>query len=226
ALNVMADALGLQRDSVYNRSAFFSSYARLCFASLRQPLPEASRIITSDDVFDYMLNLRTLNEGIDARREDLLEQYWHDRRSEFKLNSIEDYEALKAVNLSKSKTPSKYLKARLMQNVRTQSNGESASFYFIHRIQDGALYLLDEPENSLSPSRQIELAEYIERQARFFGCQFVIATHSPFMLAMKGAVVYDMESAPARVRPWTQLPAMRQTFELFMRHRDAFEQAD
>ncbi len=36
------------------------------------PIPENSRIITSDDVFDYMLNIRTFNEGIDQKREELL----------------------------------------------------------------------------------------------------------------------------------------------------------
>ena len=34
-----------------------------------------SRIITSDDVFDFMLNLRSINEGINQKREDLFEEY-------------------------------------------------------------------------------------------------------------------------------------------------------
>lgn len=72
-----------------------------------------------------------------------------------------------------------------MDNVREQSNGESAFRYFIEKMEENGLYLLDEPENSLSPERQLELMQYIEDSARFFGCQFVISTHSPFFLTMR-----------------------------------------
>ena len=68
AINVIAETLKLDRDTRFNRSAFFDDYTALCTPELRQPIPENSRIITSDDVFDYMLNLRALNEGIDLRR--------------------------------------------------------------------------------------------------------------------------------------------------------------
>lgn len=43
------------------------------------------------------------------------------------------------------------------------------------KIKDNGLYLLDEPENSLSPEKQQELVRFLEDSARFFGCQFVIA---------------------------------------------------
>ncbi len=50
--------------------------------------------------------------------------------------------------------------ATLPANVRTRSNGESALAVFSERIRENALYLLDEPENSLSPARQLELARF------------------------------------------------------------------
>jgi len=170
-----------------------------------------------------MLNLRALNEGIDARREELFKEYLDDKYSDFKYRTMEDYERLKKVNLSRRKTQSKYVRARLMDNPREQSNGESAFFYFTNKIQDDGLYLLDEPENSLSPIRQQELVEYLENQARFFGCQFIIATHSPFLLAMRGALVYDMDSDPVRPSRWTCLPAVRAYYDFFKRHEDDFE---
>lgn len=55
------------------------------------------------------------------------------------------------------------------------------------RLEEDGLYILDEPENSLSPQKQIELARFLEDSARFFGCQFFISTHSPFLLAIKGS---------------------------------------
>lgn len=223
AINVIAETLGLLRDALYNRSAFFDDYVRMCYYELRTPIPTNSRIITSDDVFDYMLNLRAVNEGIDQRREELFQEWLSDKYAEFKVRSLEDYEQLKRVNMARSKTQSRYVRKRLMDNVREQSNGESAFFYFTHKIEENGLYLLDEPENSLSPERQLELLEFLENSARFFGCQFVIATHSPFLLSMRGAAVYDMDAEPVCRRRWTELPAVRAYWSFFWHHQREFE---
>ena len=225
AINVIAETLALQRDTRFNRSAFFEDYTALCRYKLRSSVPGTSRIITSDDVFDYMLNLRALNEGIDLRREELFEEYLSDKYSDFKYRTMEDYEQLKRVNMARSKTQSRYVRARLMDNPREQSNGESAYFYFTSKIQENGLYLLDEPENSLSPQRQQELVQFLEDSARFFGCQFIIATHSPFLLSMRGARIYDLDADPVCTARWTELPAVRAYYEFFQKHAQAFESA-
>ena len=59
ALNVIAETLRLERDTLYNRSNFFEDYTALCSYETIEPLPAVSRLITSDDVFDLMLNLRS-----------------------------------------------------------------------------------------------------------------------------------------------------------------------
>lgn len=223
ALNVMAEALELGRDTLFNRSPFWEDYIRLCDWECRASVPPESRVITSDDVFDYMLNLRALNQGIDNRREELFQEYLDDKYSDFKYRTLEDYEQLKRVNLSRRKTQSRYVRARLMDNPREQSNGESAFFYFTQKIGENGLYLLDEPENSLSPQRQQELCSFLSDSARFFGCQFIIATHSPFLLAMQGACVYDLDGDPVTPRRWTELPAVRAYYDFFARHRAAFD---
>ena len=223
ALNVMAEKLSLMRDAPYNRSSFFEDYVRICRAETRAPVPMESRVITSDDVFDFMLNLRAINSGVDDRREELMREYLDNRHSGFQLKSLEDYEQLRKVNKARSRTQSRYMRAYLQNNTREQSNGESAFYYFTNRIGENALYLLDEPENSLSPLRQAELVRFMEDSVRFFGCQFVISTHSPFLLAMKGARVYDLDADPAAVRKWTELPAMRAYYEFFREHEEAFE---
>ena len=222
ALNVIAEALSLARDAAYNRTPFYERYIRACSWEATN-VPAGSRIVTSDDVFDFMLNLRALNDGLDERRDELVDQYWQDRHADFRLTSLKDYERLKQVNMSRRLTPSRYLKNRMMENVREQSNGESASFYFESRMEDGLLLLLDEPENSLSAARQRALAQTIFERARFFGCQFVLATHSPFLLAIPGAKVYDLDASPVRSRRWTELSAVRETYAFFKEHADAFE---
>ena len=55
-----------------------------------------------------------------------------------------------------------------------------------------ALYLLDEPEVSLSPANQVALAQEINELTHYLGCQFIIATHSPFMLGTLDAKIYNL----------------------------------
>ena len=222
ALNVIGETLGLKRDTLYNRSNFFETYTKMCDYETPQPVPKHSRIITSDDVFDYMLNLRSLNQGIDRRREDMFEEYLDNRYSHFQMRSLEDYEQLKKVVSARGKTQSKYVRANLMDNVREHSNGESAFLYFSEKIQENGLYLLDEPEHSLSPERQQELLRFLEDSARFFGCQFIIATHSPFLLSMKGAKIYDLDENPVDVKRWTELGNVRAYFTFFKEHEREF----
>lgn len=225
ALNVMAEKLGLPRDTPYNRSNFFEDYTDRCDFRLAGPtasLPAASRVITSDDVFDFMLNIRTLNQGIDRKREELFDEYLEAKYSHFQMRSLADYEELKKVNLSRSKTQSKFVREMLMDNVREHSNGESAFLYFQEKMQEAGLYLLDEPENSLSPERQQELAQFLENSARFFDCQLIIATHSPFLLAIHGAKIYDLDEDPVDVKKWTQLSNVRAYYDFFQAHSREF----
>lgn len=222
ALNVIAEKLVLERDTLYNRSNFFEDYTGMCSYEVTCDIPKQSRIITSDDVFDFMLNLRSINNGINRKREELFEDYLDAKYSHFQMKSLDDYEQLKKVNSARSNTQSKFIRKNLMDNVREHSNGESAFLYFSDKIQENALYLLDEPENSLSPEKQQELLKFLEDSARFFGCQFIIATHSPFLLSMKGAKIYDMDETPVDVKKWTELPNMRAYFDFFMRHEGEF----
>ncbi len=222
ALNVIAEKVKLKRDSLYNRSNFFEDYIAMCDCGLNRALSQESRIITSDDVFDFMLDLRTMNQGIDRRREELFEEYLDAKYSRFQMRSLEDYDRLKKVNSARRKTQSGFVRESLMDNVREHSNGESAYLYFTDKIREDGLYLLDEPENSLSPARQQELVKFLEDSARFFGCQFVISTHSPFLLSMRGAKIYDLDEEPAEVKRWTELANVRAYFEFFKRHESEF----
>ncbi|MBC8578899.1 AAA family ATPase [Zhenhengia yiwuensis] len=222
ALNVIAEKLSITRESLYNRTNFYGDYIDMCDMEIVEEIPMESRIITSDDVFNYMLNIRTINEGIDTKREDLFVEYLDLKYSQFKMKSLEDYEQLKKVNQSRSRTQSKYVRRNLMDNIREYSNGESAFRYFTEKIAENGLYILDEPENSLSPQRQLELIKFIEDSARYFGCQFIISTHSPFLLAIKGAKIYDLDEYPVSVKKWTELESVRCYYNFFKGHEHEF----
>lgn len=222
ALNVIAETLGLLRDTLYNRSSFFEDYTKLCSYEEERKIPEDSRIITSDDVFDFMLNLRSINEGIDRKREELFKDYLEAKYAHFQMKSLDDYEHLQKVNMARSHTQSQFVRKNIADNIREHSNGESAFIYFADKIKENGLYLLDEPENSLSPEKQQELLRFLEDSARFFGCQFIMATHSPFLLSMKGAKIYDMDEEVVDVKRWSELKNVRAYYDFFKKYESAF----
>ena len=212
-LNVIAEALELGRNSPFNRSDFFSDYVNLCRYELSAPISRSSAVITSDDVFDRVLDIRRLNDGIDSKREDLLQEWVSNRYDDVdtSLHGLDDYERWKKISDSRNRniSQSQYIRKNLIRNIEERSNGESSLSLFVDAIRDNALYVLDEPENSLSPQNQLQLKYFIEDSVRNHGCQFIISTHSPFLLSLKGARIYDIDSVPVRECRWTELPSVR-----------------
>ncbi len=225
ALNCIAEKLHLHREAPYNRSKFLEDYLARCRVELTgdRPIPKGSCILTSDDVFERMLELRSLNDGLESRREVLMDEFMDAKYAQFQFQSMEDYDRLHQIIEARRQTESQYVRRRMMDEPREYSNGENAFRYFVQKIGENGLFLLDEPENSLSPARQMELAQFLEEAVRFYGCQLVIATHTPFLLAMKEARIYDLDADPAEVKPWYDLPNVRAYYDFFQAHRDAFE---
>ena len=229
-LNVLARKMHAVRYSEFNDAPFFDTFVGMCEVDYVK-IPRASYVLTSDDVFDYALKARSINEGIDDRRNELFDKYVsiHTemvRNPEIgRLNGLDDYERWREVReiLSPRKTQSQYIKKRVANDIDLCSNGETAMRYFLDRIDEDAVYFLDEPENSLSIERQIELAEYVQATVRATRSQFIIATHSPVFLAMQGAKIYNLDEYPASVCKWTELPNVRRYFDFFMDHQEEFD---
>ncbi len=221
-LNIIAEKIGAQRTATYNRSSFYEDYLELCSYELDSTLPEERRIITSDDVFDYMLDLRALNKGIDNKRDELIGQYMDAKYNGGDIVALDKADPLHLNYDVKRLTRSKFVKKYLGANIREHSNGETAIKYFYDNLQENGLYLLDEPENSLSPKRQQELAEVLYEHVCYLGCQMVISTHSPFMLAIEGALIYDLDDK-AQVKEWTELSGVRAYYDFFKSHQKEFE---
>jgi predicted ATPase len=100
------------------------------------------------------------------------------------------------------------------------SHGESFLRLFRSRFVPGGLYLLDEPEAPLSPQSQLGLIamlkDMIGEQA-----QFIIATHSPILLAFPGAAIYSFDELPARIVPFAELDHVNLTRD-FLRDPEAY----
>lgn len=220
-LNIIAEKAGVIRHSPFSSGDFFPAYVERC--TLQGSAPPGSQILTSDDVFEYLLHSRNLNNGMLDRKDSLLSEYLDRRNSSLRFTGMADYDQWKEGYDTKRKTASRFIRERLSTTPKLGSNGESAVSYFAEHIKENAVYILDEPENSLSIKMQTEVAEYLYSSARWGGCQLIIATHSPILLALDGAQVYDLDSFPIRVRPWTELENVRSWYEFFRNHAAELE---
>ena len=225
-MNLIGEKLALRRGAAFNRSSFYGAYLEMCRAETGPAFDEAvrsvSRVITSDDVFDDLLDFRCMNENIAASRRELLKEYTDKRYSSMQMRSLEDLDELRKVVEAQRHSASSYVNHRLMRDVPGKSNGESGFLYFTRHIGERGLYLLDEPENSLSARMQLELARFLEDSVRFYGCQFVIATHSPLLLALRDARVYDLDRTPVSTCRWTDVENVRTFAAFFQEHAGEF----
>jgi predicted ATPase len=78
------------------------------------------------------------------------------------------------------------------KSLHAQSHGESFLSLFKHRFEQG-LYILDEPEAALSPQRQLSFLKIVHDLATSGRAQFLIATHSPMLLAYPGGIIFDLD---------------------------------
>lgn len=138
-------------------------------------------------------------------------------------NSFDNYDELKTSCETKRKSMSKFVRERLgNNNIMEWSNGESALMFWKREIEENSIYILDEPENSLSAENQLKLKKFIEDSVRFYNCQFIISTHSPFLLKLMDAKIYDLDQIPVTTKNWTELPNVLVYYNFFKEHEDEF----
>ena len=232
-LNLISQTLHLKRDAPFNNSELFDLYVKQCKYRMSfndfgevQNLPDGSSYICSDDVFEYMLSVRDNNEFVENKKHEVSQDWLEKRYGEsIRFNSMEDYEDVKTQLLARRKSVSlkKYLNKAVENKIKLKSNGETALKFFKTKLKDDTLYCLDEPENSLSPKLQMELAQDIQNLAKYCGCQFIIATHSPFLLAINNAKIYDLDSNPVEIKKWWELENCRIYFEFFEQNKRYFQ---
>ena len=89
-----------------------------------------------------------------------------------------------------------------------RSHGEGYLDFFSSRLKPDGLYLLDEPEAALSPFNQLVLLHLLQDAAEQ-RCQFLVATHSPVLLACPDAAIYEMSEAGMQRRGYRELESVR-----------------
>lgn len=91
--------------------------------------------------------------------------------------------------------------SRYGENPDALSHGEWFVNILRERIHSKGLYLLDEPETPLSPIHQLSLLSII-KEAVSLGAQFLIATHSPIIMACEGATIYNLDNTAITKTAW------------------------
>ena len=236
-LNIIGEKLELKRNTPYNKTDFFDPYLSGCssFFRIEDPLKirelmKVSRFISSDDVFNHIIEVRERNENLSFKREvtsrDIAQikmDGWKNGPRGFNAEDPENMKSFLDYCQKLRGSSVNYIRTNVGVDERTYSNGENGFKYFTDAIQPGGLYLLDEPENSLSAEMQLELVQFILGMARFYDCQFIMSTHSPFILSIPFARIYNMDEVPVSTCKWTELPNIKVYYEFFRDHQAEFE---
>ena len=165
----------------------------------------------AEDFFGYARSMR-------ETREELEEEY----------NKVEhDYEGRSkyAADLARSAYAGQLaaMKNRYGRDLDNFSHGEAFLTLFQARFVPGGLYLLDEPEAALSPSRQLSFLSAL-RQMVDEEAQFIIATHSPIILAYPGAQIFSFQNGAIKQVQYEELEHVQLTKDflnnpqLYLRH--------
>ena len=225
-LNVMAQHLGLKKMTLGNDNEYFEGYVKKCSSCIDdEGLPEESSFIRSEDIMVKIAKQRKLYAAI---KNEVFSDKEIEKMSDYGISenlyekALTDPESVNAADYALLSRLGDFQKARLkLDNSEATSNGETALEYFKEHLFDESFYLLDEPENSMAPAFQQQLAQHIELLARL-DTQFVIATHSPFLLAIPNARIYDLDARPSTERAWYELENMKAYYRLFKQFEDRF----
>lgn len=214
-LNVIANVVGLTGKENLTYSGYTKygdSFVESCSYVLEEQLmgtglPKQSLYLKSEDILYHIKKIQ--------QEKVLRESYMYDQATKGTHPS-------ELAQIENSYQTNKRIEIMAFANEK-YSNGETSMQLFEQYLVPGALYLLDEPETSLSPANQIKLAEEMNSLARHFNCQFIIATHSPFMLGTLDAKIYNLDTPQLKVAEWYELENVKFFYEFFQRHASKFQ---
>ncbi len=219
-LNIIANTLELKgkeyaTSNSYGEVDYCGSFSAECsysfgeddFGNVIRSLPKNSRYIKSEDILYEIKKIQQKQVLSDGMEYDYVQK------------GMSLSEAKKFLSSKEGRKQEGYI----MFAQEKYSNGETSLQYFEEYLQPDALYLLDEPEVSLSPANQVALAEEINKMARLLQCQFIIATHSPFMLGTLKAKIYNLDKKEYDIAKWNELENVCYFYNFFKKHEKEFE---
>jgi predicted ATPase len=97
------------------------------------------------------------------------------------------------------------------ENMQAFSHGEAYLKILQTRIGDKGIYILDEPEAALSPIKQLSLIFFIVEVLKNRNTHFIISTHSPLLMGIPGATIYEIKEDGMSTVPYEETEHYRIT---------------
>lgn len=196
--------------------------------SSKYDIGDITHVITSDDIFRTLLSDRVRRDQILVKTEMFIEschtmkrkkldkdETLYDKEGNLLIPRSLDFETGENVDKfcervnARKKSYSKLMKEKLGKEEIGLSNGENSIMQISQLMEQEGVYILDEPENSLSPEMQYKLSQLILYMARYNNSQIIIASHSPFLLGIDGARIYNLDVRPVTVSRFEELHSVR-----------------
>lgn len=165
--------------------------------------------LRAEDYFGYAKRLARIRQELEAEVVEIDEEYKNRSayaRSLAKMAHIGQLHALRT---------------RYNGDLDERSHGESFFTFFKARFVPDGLYLLDEPEAPLSPLRQLGFLSLLKEMVEQHNAQFIIATHSPILMAYPGAEILSFDQSPVAPVAYDDLEHVSLTRD-FLNNREAF----
>ncbi len=157
------------------------------YLSIRQQQKSSSGFfLRAEDFIGFVKNIQCKIAELNAEIEDI-KNTWTGGDITFALGAVEGEKQA--------------LISRYGENLDALSHGEGFLKFFISRITGKGIYLIDEPEAALSPQRQLSLISLILQKVRDVDAQFIIATHSPIIMAIPEAEI--LHFSDGKITPTT-----------------------
>jgi predicted ATPase len=164
--------------------------------------------LRAEDYFGYARRMSKIREGLENDLRGVDQEY--EGRSDYARN-LARMPYLRELHA---------MKAQYGKDLDDYSHGQSFFTFFRSRFVPDGLYLLDEPEAPLSPLRQLAFIKLLKDMVDL-NSQFIIATHSPIIMAFPGAVIYSFDEPPIRPVSYDALEHVTITRD-FLNHPDQF----
>jgi len=150
--------------------------------------------LRAEDFFGFAKRLARERAELTRRLDELRTEYAEGDRSDYALGLAQGPMRASLADMTR----------RYGQDLDANSHGQSFLKLFQSRFVPRGLHLLDEPEAALSPRSQLALLAMLAETAAA-GAQFVVATHSPILLAFPGARILDFDDPPVREVAYAEL---------------------
>lgn len=197
AIKLKMPAIG-RVDAVYDDTLKQLDYFVKNISLTMRSKPRNKFFLRSEDFFNFVLKL---NKEQDELRKEL-----HRVDIEYKDKSQFTKNQARSAYLNSHYQMKKLYGEDMLENA---SHGESFIRLFNNRIRPNGLYILDEPAVPLSPLRQLSLLHIIKEMSEEHNCQFIIATHSPILLAYKEATIFSLNNDVIENVKWRDLESVQ-----------------